>query len=185
MRAKWILIGATVVVLAAGLYWLNGARTYDDLDFGGISSLPAGGRWVEQDFDREIAVAPWRPDTTVDYAVSVRNDGGRSVEITGVGWRPEEFRGRGDYQVTPVRVRMMPGEGLNEEGLIPFAAVEIGPGEQRTFVLTERLPPCTHFEPGSVLNVDGFEVRFKAFMFSRTQTIELRTPIQFERCGET
>jgi hypothetical protein len=177
MRAKWILIGVAVVALGAGLFWVNRARTYDDLVFGFVSAPPEGSRTIEDGLDGEVDVVALRSGRVIDYAVSVRNAGGRTVMITGVG-KADPDRKRRDYQMTPVRVRMMPGDGLIESALVPFEPVELGPDEQKTFVLYERMPSCRHFSRGGGTGVSAFDVRFRSLVFDNEQTIELRTPIE-------
>jgi hypothetical protein len=177
MRAKWILIGATIVVCGAGLYWLNAARTYDELDFGAISAPPQGARIVEDEYeDTETAVVPLRSGRRMRYAVSVLNRGGRTVTITGIGKADPDRKWR-DYRLTPIRVQMSPHDGLMYDDLVPFRPVELEPNEQRTFVIDERMPSCRHYSEGGGTGVGWFDVRFKTLVFNRELSIPMRQPI--------
>ncbi|MDA0179973.1 hypothetical protein OJ997_06680 [Solirubrobacter phytolaccae] len=177
MRAKWIPIGVAVLAIGVGLWWVIGAWTYDDLAHGSTSGVGSDAELIGDDLDGEIAEKPLRPGRTTDYTVTVRNDGGRTVEITGIGSDEPNLPGL----LEQVRVRRMFNVGVPDVQYKPFAPLKLEPGEEAIYVIDLKMPTCGNLAPNSSLVLDHFDVRFKAFVFNRRQTLPLVTPIHIRR----
>jgi hypothetical protein len=154
---------ALAAALVAGLLWLNGARTYDEVGAG--SGSTGGGRKLFRDGDR------------VHLGTHVRNDGGRSVKIVEVAG--------GDVDVLKLsRVSMEPREGAGNSRLVPFSEFELEPGHERFVRADFRIRSCRNYENhGTTVAVDSLPVRYRTVFFERDADIRLGSPLVLAREG--
>lgn len=119
------------------------------------------------------------PNGQIFVATTVRNTGGRTVTLQGlgtVGVDPE-------VPYIPVDLRLGDGTATTSEATAPFSPTKLAPGTDVGVLVTYAVNPnlnCSFFSDlsaGGGTEIDSFPVRFTTFGIENQQTLSFGAPI--------